>query len=95
MFYIIHTAMATKTTSNNVDIDKENSSVQIDFEVSTSVWDHFTKSDDKNRAICSICKTSIKTQGGTTSGLHVHLKSKHNITIAKASVKGILICSMS
>lgn len=74
-----------------IDIDNES----IDVEVSHTVWNHFTKTNDKSSAVCSICKKSIKTEGGSTSGLHTHLKAKHNIVIAKANFKGTFICPMS
>ena len=38
-------------------------------ETSATVWRHFTKTNDKNRAVCSLCQKSIKTQGGTKSGV--------------------------
>lgn len=59
---------------NNDEIEKENSSLPVDVEVSYTVWNHFTKTNDKNSAI------------------HTHLKSKHNIIIAKDNIKGIFIC---
>ena len=42
-------------------------------------WMYFTKSLNKEVAVCNKCKTSIKCRGWSTSGLIRHLKSKHDI----------------
>ena len=46
--------------------------------VMSAIWNFFTKVDlNKNRAVCNDCKTELACNGGTTSGLKNHLKSKH------------------
>ena len=44
----------------------------------SAIWKFFTKVDlNKNKAVCNDCKTELACNGGTTSGLKNHLKSKH------------------
>lgn len=69
--------------------DNDDNNLSTEFETIPTVWKYFSKSMDKNSAVCSICKKRIKTQGGTTTGLHVHLKSKHKIVTPKDKTKGI------
>jgi len=42
----------------------------------STVWLHFEKLN-KNEAKCNICKTTLKLNGGSTSGLKRHLDGKH------------------
>lgn len=48
-----------------------------------SPWDYFTK--EKGSGICKIsgCGKVIQARGGTTSGLHTHLRTIHNINLLK------------
>ena len=48
----------------------------------SNVWTHFKLSRYSETAKCDICSALIKTKGGNTKGLHVHLK-KHSIVVAK------------
>ena len=48
----------------------------------SNVWIHFKLSQYSETAKCDICSALIKTKGGNTKGLHVHLK-KHSIVVAK------------
>ena len=50
---------------------------------SDGVWQYFLREKSGQSAQCKECHTVIKTAGGTTTGLHVHLKSKHNIDLSK------------
>lgn len=43
----------------------------------SAVWKHFLRSQDGNTAKCRVCKKVLKISGGSTKGLHVHLRSKH------------------
>ena len=53
----------------------------------SGVWEYFTRSS--NSAICQLCKSSLKVDGGSTKSLHTHLKSKHSICVLKrAAQKG-------
>lgn len=52
----------------------------------SSIWQHFTRSDDKSTAQCIECKKSLKTAGGSTSSLHKHLKTVHSKTTEKKTV---------
>lgn len=48
-----------------------------------SVWYYFTRTVEKDVATCKQCSKKIKAAGGSTSGLHNHLKSQHKINILK------------
>ena len=41
----------------------------------SAVWDHFTKDSTGQSARCKLCKSVLKTVGGSTKGLHTHLLS--------------------
>ena len=47
----------------------------------TSVWSRFLKASDNLTAKCISCNKIIKTSGGSTSGLHTHLKTAHSIVL--------------
>ena len=49
--------------------------------VGAEVWKHFLRSLCAKFAQCKVCKKVIKCDGGSTKGLHVHLKSNHQIDI--------------
>lgn len=38
---------------------------------------HFHRSDDGQTAKCQICLKKLKTTGGSTTGLHTHLRTMH------------------
>ena len=50
------------------------------------IWQHFKRLQCSKLAECQICKKVIKYDGGSTKGLHVHLKTihemeyRHNVT---------------
>lgn len=46
----------------------------------TTPWSYFKRSEEAG--ICNICLKKIKAVGGSTSGLHSHLKT-HNINLLK------------
>lgn len=46
-----------------------------------SVWHHYNKT--KDGGVCKLCSRQIKAAGGSTSGLHSHLKSQHDINLLK------------
>jgi len=48
-----------------------------------SIWFHFLKEEKGSYAKCKKCGIFIKTGGGSTSGLHTHLKAKHEIKLQK------------
>lgn len=48
-----------------------------------SVWFYFNRDKSGNLAKCNKCYGEIKTNGGSTKGLHVHLRSKHDIDLLK------------
>lgn len=52
-----------------------------------SPWNYFRKSNGAGTCIFSGCGKVIKAEGGSTSGLHCHLKSKHNINLVKRKNK--------
>jgi hypothetical protein len=49
-----------------------------------SVWYYFKRDESGQVAKCTKCESEIKTGGGSTKGLHVHLNAKHNIDLLKA-----------
>lgn len=55
----------------------------------SSVWNYFTRNETKDAAFCKECiePTKIKTNGGSTSGLHSHLRSQHQINLSKRKVE--------
>ena len=44
----------------------------------SDVWKYFTKTANKKKAICSICKKALAYSGGTTN-LRDHLSSQHSL----------------
>ena len=48
-----------------------------------SVWFFFLKDEKGHSAKCKKCAKIIKTAGGSTSGLHTHLKTKHDVILRK------------
>ena len=47
----------------------------------SEIWKHFLKSVCGKLAQCKPCNKTLKCDGGSTKGLHVHLKSAHQIDI--------------
>ena len=48
-----------------------------------SPWHYFNRTAARDVAVCKQCTKKIKAVGGSTSGLHGHLKSQHNINLLK------------
>ena len=49
------------------------------------IWNHFKRSICGKLAECNSCKRVLKCEGGSTKGLHNHLKSQHQIDLLKRS----------
>lgn len=49
----------------------------------SSVWFHFLRATNGLSARCNVCKKELKTTCGSTSGLHIHLQTKHNLNLRK------------
>ena len=49
------------------------------------VWQHFLREKNGQSAQCKLCKvkTTLKTIGGSTKGLHEHLRRVHEVTVLK------------
>lgn len=47
-----------------------------------TIWDYYTR-NGKDKAKCNNCKKILKAGGGSTSGLHAHLKSQHQVNLLK------------
>lgn len=47
------------------------------------VWAHFLREKQGQSAKCKLCQTILKTTGGSTKGLHEHLKRVHDKTVLK------------
>jgi len=50
---------------------------------SEGVWQHFLREAHGQSAKCKLCSTVLKTVGGSTKGLHEHLKRVHNMSVLK------------
>jgi len=51
----------------------------------SKVWEHFAQ--DGNQASCRLCVKTLCCNGGSTSGLSRHLKSKHSLSQEKLPQK--------
>lgn len=61
-----------------------------------SPWFHFLREKQVHQhAKCKICGNILKASGGTTSGLHTHLKSKHEINLLKRKIVKSPNCNAS
>ena len=47
------------------------------------IWEHFKKEKHGQTAQCKICQTVLKTTGGSTKGLHEHMKRIHDVNVLK------------
>jgi len=47
------------------------------------IWQHFLREKQGQSAKCKICKTVLKTVGGSTKGLHEHLRRVHSTSVLK------------
>ena len=65
--------MSRKSSSGNEYSDFKNE----------GIWQHFLREKNGQSAQCKICTVIIKTVGGSTSGMHTHLQTKHKISIRK------------
>lgn len=54
-----------------------------EFKSCSAVWKYFLKSEDAQTAKCNSIN---KTTAHSTKGLHVHVKSKHNINLKAITV---------
>jgi len=48
-----------------------------------SVWFYFLRDKESQLAKCKKCDKEIKSHGGSTSGLHTHLRTNHEIDLLK------------
>ena len=55
-------------------------------ECKNGVWQHFLREKGGQAAQCKLCKTKLKNVGGSTKGLHEHLKRVHQIMVKEATV---------
>ena len=53
--------------------------------VGSKIWNHFKHSVCGKLAECNSCKKVLKCEGRSTKGLHIHLKSQHQIDLLKRS----------
>ena len=54
-----------------------------EYKNSTGIWQHFLRENDGQSAQCKLCKNKLKTVGGSTKGLHEHLKRMHDMSVMK------------
>ena len=50
------------------------------------IWEHVRKEKHGQTAKCKICQTVLKTTGGSTKGLHEHMKRVHSVNVLKRKV---------
>ena len=50
---------------------------------SEGIWLHFLREKNGQKAKCKNCKTVLKTAGGSTKGLHEHLRRVHSMSVLK------------
>ena len=60
---------------------------------SDGIWQYFLREKSGQSAQCKQCHNIIKTAGGTTTGLHVHLKTKHETDLRKRPAVGWKLAS--
>jgi BED zinc finger len=58
-------------------------SMEFSFHKSEGAWEYFLRERFGQCAQCKLCKVVIKTVGGSTKGLHIHLETKHSINVRK------------
>jgi hypothetical protein len=56
---------------------------QVDKAGAAGIWQHFLKEKQGQSAKCINCQAELKTTGGSTKGLHEHMKRVHNISTLK------------
>ena len=49
----------------------------VSHEMKSPVWRHFSRSKAKTHGRCNYCSAIIRTLGGTTTAMMVHLRTKH------------------
>lgn len=71
--------------SDNVVIHSKFVEVEQKINDKTSAWYYFLRSENKKLGKCKepLCQKILKADGGTTSGLITHLRTKHNIDLRK------------
>ena len=55
----------------------------------SEIWTFYTPKEGENAANCNDCGKLLKTTGGSTRGLHVHLKTIHGIEIQKPEEQNV------
>ena len=55
--------------------------------VGTKIWEHFRRSTCGKLAQCKLCKKTLKCEGGSTKGLHMHIRSTHQIEVLKRKIR--------
>lgn len=68
-----------QTHSEDHEIERENENEKNNTRKRSWVWSYFVFEDTSKKARCNLCKISITTSKGSTTGMSNHLKSKHKI----------------
>ena len=63
----------------------EKSFEDISEKFKSKVWGHFLLNRTDSNARCLHCYELLKVSGGSTKGLHRHIKSKHSIVVSKVN----------
>ena len=57
----------------------------VSHEMKSPVWQHFSRSKAKTHGRCNYCSAIIRTLGGTTTAMMVHLRTKHYMSSANVA----------
>jgi hypothetical protein len=68
---------------------------QVDKAGAAGIWQHFLKEKQGQSAKCINCQAELKTTGGSTKGLHEHMKRVHNISTLKRKGGGEMTLTIS
>jgi hypothetical protein len=47
------------------------------------IWRYYLRETNGQFAKCKLCDSILKVTGGSTKGLHVHMKTKHDVNVSK------------
>jgi BED zinc finger len=85
LIVFIQTKMASLSKSASTSTSSETEKLENSRSL---VWQYFERDKATQIATCSLCKAKLKSVGGSTGSLHVHLHSKHKITLLKRKITG-------
>jgi len=57
------------------------------------IWQHFSREKCRLSAKCDICKAELKTNIGSTKGLHEDMKRLHGVSLLKRKTSACILCT--